>query len=71
MERRDAYKERIPSRGCSPLLGAILYTLGPSIPYFVSAVLILTGLGALFLPIPGPQTLLNSNESTHPELNTQ
>jgi hypothetical protein len=33
MERRDAYKERIPSRGCSPLLGAILYTLGPSIVF--------------------------------------
>jgi DHA1 family tetracycline resistance protein-like MFS transporter len=59
------------ARMLGPLLGALLYTLGPSIPYFVSAVLILTGLGALLLPIAGPQGPLNCNESAHPEPNPQ
>jgi hypothetical protein len=39
------------ARMLGPLMGALLYTLGPSIPYFAGAVLILIALATLFLPV--------------------
>lgn len=39
------------ARMLGPLLGALLYTLGPSIPYFAGAILILIALATLFLPV--------------------
>jgi MFS transporter, DHA1 family, tetracycline resistance protein len=39
------------ARMLGPLLGALLYTLGPSIPYFAGSVLILIALATLFLPV--------------------
>jgi MFS transporter, DHA1 family, tetracycline resistance protein len=39
------------ARMLGPLLGALLYMLGPSVPYFLGAGLILTALATLFLPV--------------------
>jgi MFS transporter, DHA1 family, tetracycline resistance protein len=45
------------ARMLGPLLGALLYTLGPSIPYFAGAVLILIALTTLFSAGHGDQNI--------------